>query len=53
MDAASASADAGWAWARCDQAWAELLEAEPQAGDTVMPSVPEDPSPGDSGAAAA
>lgn len=53
VDAASASADAGWAWARCDQAWAELLEAEPQAGDTVMPSVPEDPSPGDSGAAAA
>lgn len=53
VDAASASADAGWAWARCDQAWAELLEAEPQAGDTVMPSVPEDPSPGDIGAAAA
>lgn len=51
--AADTAADAGWAWARCDQGWIGYLRGGSGAGEVPAPTAAGDPAPGGSGAAAA
>src|SRR5690606_29927607 len=46
VDAADAAADAGWAWARCDQGWAEFLPRDARTDEVIAPSAGGDPATG-------
>lgn len=46
VDAADAAADAGWAWARCDQWWAEFLPRDARTEEVIAPSAGGDPATG-------
>lgn len=46
VDAADAAADAGWAWARCDQGWAEFLPRDARTEGAIAPSAGGDPATG-------
>ena len=39
--------DAGWAWARCDQGWAEFLPGDARTGDARTDDVVAEPAGGD------
>ena len=47
VDAADAAADAGWAWARCDQWWAEFLPRDARTEDARTDDVVAEPAGGD------
>ena len=47
VDAADAAADAGWAWARCDQWWADFLPRDARTEDARTDDVVAEPAGGD------